>query len=256
MRLPSARNVRHLVSPAFDAVRDRNRPDRAAVPWWYFMHIEKTAGSSVLYSLYDVFRQWEIYPNYRQLRFEQGSQYLDWDTFRRRELERFPPTKTLLVGHFGVEPLRHWESNPPRGLTFLRRPEARVASSIVYHQVEGRRYQGMSIDDVLDLHLPMEASVQLRALGWEHEHGDDLGAALAVLDRMAFVGLTERYEEGLRVLSDVLGRPDPLRPKRLNVATAPPDLTVGQRDRIAEATVREQRLYEYAVRRFDDLADR
>jgi hypothetical protein len=81
-----------------------------------------------------------------------------------------------------------------------------------------------------------------------------LGRALAYLETMAFVGLQERFDESLALLSATFGWPAPREAPRHNAAKVTLDSSaISDRalERRREITALDQRVYEAAAARFD-----
>ena len=178
--------------------------NRVDSDWFYFLHIPKTAGTTFRFVLYDYFEQAEIYPNYYELTVKQKSQYLGWKAFREKEGKIFHAGKRLLIAHYGWAAVKHFKKHPPRVITFLRDPVKRVKSTILYHQKPNRMYAGMSIDEIVDQYALREGALQARQLGYRPKK-DNIQRALKNLESIDFVGISEQFDDSLRLCNQTLG---------------------------------------------------
>jgi hypothetical protein len=191
----------------------------------------------------------------------------------------------FILGHIDLDFI---ERNVPgiQVVTLMREPRARVLSAyfrwreraeernLPLHETSelaGR----LSLEDYLGCgHPAIRRSVwnfQARLLAgghWGKDHhrhqqvfGPDLSGpeivdrAKATLDRIAFVGLTERMDESASRLFDMLGWPQPGEVPHVNVTTRK-DSVITQRaeELLSEYTELDQAVYAHAVRRFGEKA--
>lgn len=201
-----------------------------------FMHIEKTAGSSVMSFLERRYALTQIMP-------------LAETAAASTEALRDPASQSfaLVHGHYDFPTL---ETVAPGRLivTFLREPAARILSAYRYWR---SRQLSSAIDDInlaavmaarLDLpdflrsNLPeirnqIDNAYVRRLTGLSATETEDplqtnpvaaLDQALAALDRFAFVGITERMDESLAGLAARLGLLPPARTFRINTSDENP----------------------------------
>lgn len=219
--------------------------------WYYFLHVPKTAGTSFRFVLYDYFKQYEIYPNYPRLIFGQGSQYIGWKQFKAQEQNLFPIHKKVLIGHFGQNPIQFYKSNPPITLSILREPIERVKSSIIYHMIKGRRYHGMSIDEIIDQYAHREGLVQPQMFGYRSKE-KNLDQALRNITNLDFVGISERFEQSIQLCNHKFDWTLKTIEKK-NVGLYNKDsFTVDQIERIKDACEIDFKVYARALELFEE----
>ncbi len=187
----------------------------------FFMHIPKTGGVSLISLLSSHFRQGEIFPLHSVASWE--------------EFESFPPEQLasyrLIRGHFKFGPFdrqvfRYFCQNPLI-LTMLRDPVARTISAYRYVKREPRARiheevlsKQMSLHDYV--HYPpyygrianLQTRMVLGAVRGVPNRANDphalsdealLFLAKQHLESFAFFGLTERFEDSVRLLNHTFG---------------------------------------------------
>lgn len=243
------------------AFLEDSRPLPRPHPQVGFLHIMKTAGSSVLGFFQPKFEElrtlWLWYP-------------AELDAYTARQVASYD----FITGHFshsGTRKFRH-----DRLLfTFLRHPVARVLSSYWFFRsfpgearvgVNDRLLAAAKKYDLLDFLRCDDPQVrsnnidhQTHALagdyrvGWRAPDADALSLALAHLDEYAVVGLTERSEESTALICRRMGwEYRPL--ERLNVTPKRQglqDLSTAERAALEERNQLDLQLYEAARRRLD-----
>ena len=248
----------------------------------YYLHIPKTAGTSVIHFLHDVYHPALICPHglWDEL-VGAGSEELDaWRVY---------------VGHFGGA-LPLWLRRWPRTLTVLRDPVARTISHIrhvkrdfrhpLHRLAIGKRVADYCRDPTLSRSVENLQARYLASLAWGqalthpgHEAGQKRGqlsinfeAGLYALDRgtllqqhaldalesLDAVGIAEEHASTLRFFAQVLEVPPPRSEYRLNVSpgSESSDLDLRAEDLAAIDSITEidRVVYEYALRRFRHYA--
>ena len=240
------------------------RPDETL----YFLHIHKTAGSSLREYIYDKFGRneacllpWEL------------PAVLDRPASELRNYR-------VIAGHYGYY-LERLLGKPLVYITMLRDPVERTVSAFYDQRWREdlwlhEHIKDMTLDDyVFDRIGAREVmNFQTCSLAFDdvdrHYHGlaelwrDEeqtravlgdrrlLELAKARLERFAFVGLQDRFEDSLRLLAYTFGWPLPDRTPRENIRRESrekiPDRTLA---RIRELTALDQELYDFASGVFD-----
>jgi hypothetical protein len=187
-----------------------------------FMHIGKTAGTSLHHMLLEAMPDADVY----------HASVVDFDSLDDGSLASFD----LVMGHFTFRHVPKFRDD--RYLTtFLRDPIERVVST--YHFLKAwsghddntssealRGAKSLSLRDFLLNEDPairmFTSNHQTNVIAQDYRPGfvsgpDALGIARANLDRFWFVGFVEEFNKSVLLLSDKLGLRDPIPPKRLNV---------------------------------------
>lgn len=248
----------------------------------YFLHIPKTAGTSVHAFLSELAGPGGATPQ------------LLWDDLIRTP-EVLTETTRVVTGHFGgLFPL--WIGEWPTILTMLREPVARAVSHINHVQREPshplhQRARGLSViaycaDPVLrrtvtDFQARYLASLSFArvlllpgdaerppdgmAVGFETalyalDESFDLGtAAIAALDVIDGVGVAERLPESLQLFAAILGREWERPVPRLNVAhdgqRSADHLTDQERSVLTDCNTADLMVYRHAVDRLATLRE-
>lgn len=244
------------------------RSDHPGAPAYFFLHIPKTAGTSLVRILEPPFPPDRI----ARGRSEQDG-LLDLPV---AELGRWD----LVWGHCTWAIVERFDPFP-RILTMIREPVARSVSHIRHvrsaPQFWLHRYlplAGMTIDEAL-LHPLVRhflRDYQTRIIGWDFRFSEipgppildvPLGAGREVLDsaigrleRCAFVGISERFADSMELLERTLGWPMPAREPRENRFADKPDDHGDEPSPQTLAAIRalvplDLELYEFARRRFE-----
>lgn len=243
-------NLKYLKRYFIESFSSKNEFSRDNDDWYYFLHIPKTAGTTFRYVIYDSFDQHAIYPNYYELLFKQRSRYIGWGKFNEREQEIFPKSKKWLIGHFAYAPLRYYKDKPPVTLSFLRDPVKRVMSTIIFHQDITRRYEGLTVDEILDKHLEVEGSLQARSFGYRPQR-DNLDRALKNLEKIEFVGISEQFDRSLQLCNHTFNW-NLQHDKPRNVGKYKPSIfTDEQMARIEAGVEIDQIIYNHALKLFE-----
>lgn len=226
-----------------------------------FLHIPKTAGSTLYRIIEAHYRAQEIYTVWVD-----GS----LDDFKRLDAGSKSELK-VLRGHFGFG-LHDFLPGPSRCFTLLREPVARVISYDAFVRRTPRHYSydlvtsnKMSLADFIaskkDCMLDNAQTRLLSGLESGHEVpfgecGPDMleAAKRNLRDAFAVVGLTERFDETLLLLREAFGWRR-LFYARQNVSAKRPEkeeLPSSTLDAILQINALDVQLYQYAQRLFEE----
>lgn len=225
-----------------------------------FLHIPKTAGTTLKTVLLRHYAPWRVHRFYP----EGGHARLLRDLRHRLDAGQ---RIDLILGHLGFG-IHEDIDREVRYLTVLREPVRRVLSLYRHvrrtpdHPLHGE-VQGMSVYDFVNSGIDDSvANNQTRFLSgdkWNEEMGrarrpatELLSAALRNLDRIAVVGVSERLDETLLILRRTMDWRD-VYYASLNIGhDGDPTSTVERRtvERIAELNQQDTALYNEVVRRF------
>lgn len=232
-----------------------------------FLHVDKTAGTSLLRMLRDRFPQneWLLQAQHPQ--------------FDSEDLNRFP----FVEAHGGFELLRRFET-PPVVMTMLRHPIDRTISAYYYARgftrqeivdhfpraepgVIERRLKYQDVITKLSLPEALRADplgfqeyfgntqTQQLGRGGSTEPSEMLAAACENLRRCDVVGLTERFADSAELLARHFGWASFDDVPRENVTShrlRAADLDVETRQRLVEMLADDMRLYRFAESSFDE----
>lgn len=258
-----------------DMARDASRP-------FYFIHIPKTAGTSLIAILDRLFHQTHIFPAqlWRELRPEIVQQASRFSFFR---------------GHFGGGGLKVFSGSSPQLLTMLRDPLPLSVST--YHFI--RREKNTRVHQLVkDLGMTLEAFAahprtrillndrQVRYLSfdihddpdaqdiflsstseqvvrqWLPDKAPELTAeqryqrALSTLKTCEWFGIQERFDDSLRLFAWQFGLPPVGVSERLNARRKASRVSEQARLSIERANSWDRRLYAWAVDEFERRFDR
>ncbi len=171
----------------------------------FFMHIQKTAGTSLRMMLYKQFDQAAIWPNKADLS-ENGGKYPHVQVLKDLSKDRKLNTN-LIMGHFPLWAIRHMPVRP-KVITFLRQPQSQMIS-LAYHLYSQEEYKtDISLLEIiadiinhnpqtyffLPAHIPTTKITQ-----------ESFELACRNLESCDFVGIQERFKEGIEILEKKFG---------------------------------------------------
>jgi len=240
----------------------------------FFVHIPKTAGSSLIEILDKHFSSEEILP------LHSASSSKSFEAFPAKQLEKI----RLVHGHFPYGPFdrgiyRYIVKNPVC-ITMLRDPIKRTISEYqhILRRFENRHHhavlsEGLSLFDfasdprfsknVVNRQTYMVAGRFYRLRRGDHHAGisDETRLEMAKqrLEQFAFVGLTERFDESIQLLSYTFGWDLLDEMPRINVSPTPSrsdTISEESRKMILKQTYLDQQLYQFAENLFNERISR
>jgi hypothetical protein len=230
---------------------------RSAVELLVFLHLPKTAGSTLLAILE------RNYGSDRVLGFYESTYGEEARRLTPGEIAR---TK-VIAGHFYLG-VHEFVAAPCRYLTFLRDPVARVVSHYEFARRQPEHYlheaaTKLSLSDYVRLcgdHEPNNDQTRLLA-GREMANDDGtcspamLPVAKRNLDECVVIGLTEKFDESLVLMRHVFGWRQPFYvPRNVNRSDAPgQDVPPEARAVVEKFNALDIDLYGYGCDRFDRL---
>lgn len=245
---------------AFLEERKRRRNERKrSKKFVYFIHIRKTAGTSMRSVLRHNYSKEQTCPELSQADLmtkhagEDIGKYLD--QFR------------LVSGHYYTLP--KYFITKREVVTILREPIARTISEInqirndsrdlLHAQAIALRVEDMFTDERFDKALKnsqtrflvMNANAGYAGLS----DGERVAVAKKYLDRIAFVGLTEQFDLSVKMMCTLFGWSMPMRTPQLNrkitAAGIKDDESLPYRDLIEQHNTLDVEVYEYAKQLFE-----
>ncbi len=235
----------------------------------FFLHIPKTAGTSVTQILESVFDEERILAPKQ------------FNNVRRHPQEIFERAE-FVAGHYPHREVhRRLPKKPNITVTFLREPVAHFQSLFFHLQIDPTfaytirlvkdkehaerihsDLQGASLEDFLSSeHCRLFQNFQTRylagGLSRDYVGYNDkqlLPIAESILLALPFFGITERFEDSIRLLEDFLNLDDRLPVIKQNAARNRPkgfEISDIQRKAILKRTRADRQLYELATKAFD-----
>lgn len=168
--------------------------------WFYFMHIPKTAGTSIRYSLYDQFPSNKVYPNNVDYYIKNNAKYIPPKVFRENHKNILKTDIKLLMGHFGIFPIHNCRNTKPRTFAFFRNPVDRVISELNYHSKKGRRYHGLTLNEKITISKRNNGWLMASQLGYFPKR-KNIEEAIENFRYIEVVGLTEYFSESIELLN-------------------------------------------------------
>lgn len=237
---------------------------------YVFLHLHKTAGMTFLANVRRNFEEDEylrLYAGSVGLKLDDHASDQGWDRAAIEEYVRShaSPRIRLVYGHMVYSGIHEYfgDDRVPFYMTFLRDPVERVISLYAYHLRFGGAWHQELVENPWSIEEWLEQSSmlwrsdgQVRQLLW-HAHGEalqdqaltraHLDDAKRLLERFAFVGTTETFEQDAAYLYAKLGlrrfHGEPV----VNATPDKDDVPAGVRAQIAERNRLDGELYEFAT---------
>lgn len=233
-----------------------------------FLHLERTGGTTLYHLLAGAFPSEAIrpVPFGRALReLPEGFPAANYGDTVEYHLHFAYQGCDVVMGHYDWAVVERVEN--PQVIFLMREPVARVISLFkLFHKPErlawcqvSQRVAGMTLDQFIDDPdlRPLTSDAGTRILlgrRWSCPDvapiDDDLALAVERLNRAFFVGVTERFAEGMTLLESQIGRSFGA-VTIINAGEMAVEVTPAQRRRILEFNRADAVLYQYARERFD-----
>lgn len=223
---------------------------------FFFVHLQKTAGTALLRRLRHHFGDERVYP----LRSEQGTPEVVLDVDRMAARVAAPGADFHVVtGHFPYAAV-HRLPGAWRTFTVLRDPEERVLSFLRHQREVEPRFASATLDEIYDHPLstgPLVSNHMVRMLSM---HADELSAGAltpvpldhtrleeaceTLVERIDVWGLQERFDDFCADLERTFGWD--LGPPLFMNRTKPEDAAPALRARVRADNALDVELYEFA----------
>ena len=223
----------------------------------FFVHIPKTAGTSVRKMLYELYPSRVIFPNMATIR-KREEIYCNYSLFHQ-QLKQQDAGIELLMGHL---PFHQMERFPElKYFTFLRDPIQRALSNLKHFQRHKERFKGQSLLEIYqhaDIKIGQVDNIQVKyfapgpfdqtVTGWKNVmvDRDRLDTAKENLKQCALVGITEQFDQSIELAKIIFGWA-PKSYKRFN--TAPSDQSAKVNPRLLDL-LEENNQYDIEFYRF------
>lgn len=219
---------------------------------YFFVHIPKTGGTTFRYLLYQQFQQHQIFPNKEIIKNNKG-EYLSFHDYKRLSEEEQQKIN-LIFGHFYAG--FYDQLYNTQMLTFIREPVARVISNLRHMQVKTNVYEGKTVEEIYELRKGRMPNLQIRYFSpgkWiRNITQKDLDEAKKNLEKCAFVGVMERFEESLQIAEKLFDW-NFTRLGKLNTIDTKPELFKPQfLDYIEETNQLDIEFYQFGVQLFEE----
>jgi hypothetical protein len=239
-------------------------------PLWLFVHVPKTAGSSLNGELMPIlFPNHHIFIDYSKLSATEASQ--SYETLFNLSVDRFIEMATkkryrYVTGHINTAQMAHIGASLPdtRPITLLREPVSRFISDYRYqrsqmhpgHAAFSEQYP--TIRDYLRVEGDWNKTATSLLPPELHRSGDAEACVAWLMDTYKFIGIQEMYSLSLHALSWFGGVPK--RPKvRRRINTPTPEnevvLTYALQEEIRARNMLDIAIYDAIAPRFVAISD-
>ena len=167
---------------------------------YFFMHIPKTAGTTVRFLFYDAFDDSSLYPSAKTLR-DNGGAYVS----QRKLIEnkKTIASNGLIIGHYTYNLVRHLDASV-KTITFIREPIARTMSHVKHIIRHESNYSNCTASEVLSGCQKRLTNLQSRMMGY-HAGDHNIDTLLENLCTIDYVGVTEHLSDSIYELNEHFG---------------------------------------------------
>jgi hypothetical protein len=172
---------------------------------FFFIHIPKAAGTSFRFMLYRQFQQENIFPSIKEIELN-GGQYPALRAFIQKDPERIIAPIELIAGHYNyhlVENVRRKK----KFMVFLRDPMERTISNLFHIRRTKKDFAKVPLEDIFN-QFPLQVHNSqcryfLRYPGKLNIDEKRYSLAQKHLDRCDFVGISEEFESGVKLIESL-----------------------------------------------------
>jgi len=196
-----------------------------------FVHVLKTAGTTLIMALKRIYKKRLLNDKF----YKKGS--YDTKNIIRIDNQIYPPnyeTYDAITGHYKWDKYDHL--NWPL-VTFLRNPVERMISLYYYLRLSYKKFGYGDLD-----------IVQLSKL-----INNQASYVVGDLDKYAFIGITEQFDKSFKLMSEQFNLKPILNIENKRVSHLKEKVNKKTRRKIRDNILEDVKLYEEAVRRFENL---
>jgi len=191
-------DFKYLVKHLWELTTAKNSNHLIEEDWYYFMHIPKTAGTSIRYALFDQFSGNEIYPNNVDYYLKRRGSYIKYKDFIQKPKAYVTPKIKVLTGHLRLFPIEHCRAKKPKTFTFFRDPVKRIVSSVNYHSINGRRLEKLSLTEKINRIKSKNEGKRMATFFGYDSNENNIEEVLRQIENVDAIGLMEHFDQSLQ----------------------------------------------------------
>lgn len=222
----------------------------------FFVHIPKTAGTSVRHALNQLFKPHQIFPNTNEIKLNNGH-YPPLRSISNKSNDEITALR-LFNGHYCSTEYRLLPFNFDI-IVFFRNPLDRVVSNIKHLKAHDKRCRNMTFDEIYKNRLNSIHNLQLKYFA-NHlivnqklliiDKNEFVEKINELLNHTKFIGITEFMEDSITVLNSTFDW-NLVLSKSLNKTVIQESITKELTEKIESDCIKEKWLYEAALRIFN-----